>query len=321
MLGRLERHQFWIYLGAVAVGLGVGSVLGDPAERLEVVIHPLLALLLFATFAQIRIGQVRAALADRRFLAAALVANFVIVPVIVWGLLPLVGDDPAVRFGVALVLLVPCTDWFVTFTHLSRGDTPAAVALTPVNLLAQLALLPLYLWLLLGDTLGGAVDLGSAKIAFLTLIALPLAAAWALQLGDGAQTKRLRISDGLGAAVVPLVAVVILVVATSQVSVVTDSLDVVPRLVGVYGLYAALALAVGVGVARQARLGAPAARTLTFSVGTRNSFVVLPFALAAPAGFELAVVVVVLQSLVELVAMAVYLRAVPRLLPGLPCRP
>lgn len=318
MPGRLERHQFWLYLGAVAVGLAAGSVLGDTAERLETVVHPLVALLLFATFTQIHFGRVRAALTDRRFLGVALLANFVLVPLVVWGLLGLVGTDPAIRLGVALVLLVPCTDWFVTFTHLSRGDTAAAVALTPVNLLVQLALLPLYLWLLLGDTVEGAVDLGSATVAFLTLIALPLAAAAALRLDGPAATARARLADHLGTAVVPLVGLVVLTVAASQVSVVTDSLEIVPRLLGVFGLYAVAALALGVVVARLARLDPPAARTLTFSIGSRNSFVVLPFALAAPAGFELAVVVVVLQSLVELVAMAIYLRAVPRLLPGLP---
>jgi hypothetical protein len=29
-----------------------------------------------------------------------------------------IGDDPLLRLGVAMVLLAPCTDWYVTFTHL-----------------------------------------------------------------------------------------------------------------------------------------------------------------------------------------------------------
>lgn len=58
----------------------------------------------------------------------------------------------------------------------------------------------------------------------------------------------------------------------------------------------------------------PQARVLAFSFGTRNSFVVLPLALALPAGWELAALVIVLQSLVELLGMAVYLVLVPRIL-------
>jgi ACR3 family arsenite efflux pump ArsB len=70
-------------------------------------------------------------------------------------------------------------------------------------------------------------------------------------------------------------------------------------------------------VARRFRLDTAAARTVVFSAGTRNSFVVLPLALALPAGREIAVAVIVLQSVVELFGMLFYLRWVPRrLLPG-----
>ena len=43
-----------------------------------------------------------------------------------------------------LVLLVPCTDWFITFTRLGGGDTLRAITVTPLNLLVQLLLLPVY---------------------------------------------------------------------------------------------------------------------------------------------------------------------------------
>ena len=51
------------------------------------------------------------------------------------------------------VLLVPCPDWFITFSQLGAGNVPRAIAVTPVNLLLQLLLLPVYLWLMLGADL------------------------------------------------------------------------------------------------------------------------------------------------------------------------
>ncbi len=59
------------------------------------------------------------------------------------------------------------------------------------------------------------------------------------------------------------------------------------------------------------RLPAESGRTLAFSFATRNSFVVLPLVLALPAGWELAALVVVPQSLVELLAMSLFVRWVP----------
>lgn len=55
-------------------------------------------------------------------------------------------------------------------------------------------------------------------------------------------------------------------------------------------------------------------RALVLSLGTRNSFVILPLTLALTAEWRLAMVVIVFQSLVKLVGVLVYLKTVPRLL-------
>ena len=49
-------------------------------------------------------------------------------------------------------------------------------------------------------------------------------------------------------------------------------------------------------------------------MGTRNSFIVLPFALSLPAGWEIAAIVVVAQSLTELFGMVFCLWFVPNVL-------
>jgi len=59
----------------------------------------------------------------------------------------------------------------------------------------------------------------------------------------------------------------------------------------------------------------PARRAVVFSGTTRNGLVVLPLVLALPAEFGLAPLAVITQTLVELVAMVVMVRLVPRLVP------
>ena len=59
------------------------------------------------------------------------------------------------------------------------------------------------------------------------------------------------------------------------------------------------------------RLDVPASRAVAFSGATHNSLVVLPPALALPTGYELAAAAVVAQTLVEMVGMVVYVRAIP----------
>jgi arsenite transporter len=315
MRQRLERHQAWVYLAAILLGLALGSAATGAAQRLEVLVWPLLALLLYATFTQVPLTRLPSALRDGRFVAAVLVGNFLVIPLAVWALLPLVGTDAAVRTGVLLVLLVPCTDWFLTFTHLAGGDTRRAIAITPVNLLVQLLVLPLYLWLFLGEAFAEAVATPRAVTALTTLILLPLAAAWVTQALVARRQRTVAVIARFGVLPVPLLAAVVFAIAASQVSVVLDAGAALGRLVLVYVAFLIVAAALGLGLARLLGLEPGAARALVFSMGTRNSFVVLPIALALPAGFEVAVVVVVLQSLVELFGMVAYLRLVPRLIP------
>src|SRR5690606_18924994 len=145
----LERHQVWIYLTALLLGLLFGRLAPDAAPVLELLVWPSLGLLLYTTFTQVPLLHLSDALRDRRFIAAVVAANFLLVPLLVLALLPLAPDQPALRLG---MLLVPCTGWFTTCTHLGQGDVRLAIAVTPLNLLLQFLLLPLYLWLFLEET-------------------------------------------------------------------------------------------------------------------------------------------------------------------------
>ncbi len=68
-------------------------------------------------------------------------------------------------------------------------------------------------------------------------------------------------------------------------------------------------------VSRIFRLDTGAGRALIFSAGTRNSLVVLPFALALPEPLNgLVAAVIVTQTIVELIGELIYIRLVPKVL-------
>lgn len=130
---QLERHRVWIYLVAILAGLTLGGTAPGASKPFEAVLWVLLGVLLYTTFTQVPLTHLPDAFRDGRFMGTVLVGNFLLVPLAVWGLLAFLPDDPAIRLGVLLVLLVPCTDWYITFTHLGGGDTDRAIAATPVN--------------------------------------------------------------------------------------------------------------------------------------------------------------------------------------------
>lgn len=311
----LERNQVWLYLAAVVAGLGAGSVAPGLAPLMELLLWPSLALLLYATFTQVPLAHLPAAFRDMRFMSAVLVGNFLVLPVLVWGLTAFVPEDPAVQLGVLLVLLVPCTDWFITFAHQAGGDVRRAIVATPVVLVIQIVLLPLYLWLFMGDGLAVSLSAGRMAAAFLSIIVVPLVLAglterWAERRGLRGE----RLVERLGALPVPLLGLVVLLIAGSQVEAVLGSLDLFRGVLAPFVVFLAGAAVCGVVLGRAFSLPPDQARTLLFSFSTRNSFVVLPLALALPPGWEAAGLVIVFQSLIELFGMLLFLWLVPRVL-------
>ncbi|MGI5498821.1 bile acid:sodium symporter [Lentzea sp. CA-135723] len=301
----MERHQVAVYLGALAAGGLAGWFVPSAGPALEHAINPVLAVLLYVTFLQVPVAELGRSLRSGRFLAAALVVNFVVVPLVVAALFAFLPDDQAVRVGVLLVLLTPCVDYVIVFSGLAGGDSRRLLAATPLLLLAQMVLLPGYLWLFLGADLA-VVEPGPFVEAFVVLIVVPLVLAWLTQ------TFARRVIGAISTSMVPLMAVTLFVVVASQVPKLGD-LGLVVRVVPFYAVFLVAMAFAGMAVARVFRVDGPAGRAIVFTGATRNSLVVLPLALALPG--DVAAVVVVTQTMVEVVGMVVYVKVVPRLVP------
>ncbi|MFD5328259.1 bile acid:sodium symporter [Streptomyces sp. NPDC127092] len=312
----MEDRQIGIYLGAMAGGGLLGRLAPAAGPGLEHAVSPVLGALLFVTFLQVPAAELLRSLRDGRFLAAALVVNFVVVPLVVAVLFPFLPADQAVRLGVLLVLLCPCVDYVIVFSGLAGGSARRLLAATPLLLVAQMLLLPGFLYVFLGSGLADVVEPGPFFEAFLVLIVLPLALAWALQAWAARRPAGRKVSDAATTAMVPLMAATLFAVVASQVPKLGGSLGDVAAVVPFYVAFLLVMAFAGRAVARLFRLGTGAARAVVFTGATRNSLVVLPLALALPDAFAVAAVVVVTQTLVEVLGMVVYVRLVPRLLPA-----
>ncbi|WP_295476952.1 arsenic resistance protein [uncultured Pseudomonas sp.] len=308
----LENRQVTIYFVAVLLAAVLAWRLPG-TEALEAAVEPALAFMLLVTFLQVPLVELRQAFTRLRFIGALLSANFIVVPLLVWALLPLVPADPLVRLGVLLVLLAPCIDYVVTFTQLGRGDARLLLAATPVLLVVQMLALPLYLEVLLGEVATGVIHAGPFLQAFAWLIALPLLLAAALQWLGRRSRAMAGVNLGLGLCPVPATALVLLIVIAATGPRIEAALPSALAVLPVYLAFAVIAPLLGAWVARAWRLDAAAGRAVLFSAATRNSLVVLPLALAVPGAIPVLPAVIITQTLVELCAELVYVRLAPRL--------
>ncbi len=334
-----DGHQVELYFAAIAVGalVGLGAErvgMPDLPAMLAWWITPTLALLLFATFLSVPLTRIGRAFRDIRFGAAIVGVNFLVTPWVVFALSRFVADDRGLLIGLLLVLLAPCIDYVIPFTGLAGGARTRLLAATPILLVLQMAALPIYLLMFVGpgqlfagEALEGFLDPGPFLTSFTFLIVVPLAAAAVVQAVGGAgsldddparrDAPRRRgaraVERFMAAAMVPLVMTTLALVIASQIADVTSRIGDLARLVPLYAAYVPIALGLGVATAKFSRLDVPAVRAVAFSAVTRNSLVVLPLALALPAGLEIAALAVVTQTMVELVAMVIMVKIVPRL--------
>ncbi len=147
----MERQKTWFYVSALLAGAWIGLAAPEWGNTLHYAMSPILAVLLYSMFLQIPFMELLASWTNRRFMAALLIANFIVVPVVVWMLTLVFPQTPGVLMGVYLVLLTPCIDYVIVFTQLGKGDEKLMLAATPLLFVVQMILLPGYLWLFMGS--------------------------------------------------------------------------------------------------------------------------------------------------------------------------
>ncbi|MDW8201535.1 MAG: arsenic resistance protein [Cyanobacteriota bacterium SKYGB_h_bin112] len=109
-------------------------------------IVPLLTVMLYATFLPMPLQQVGCAIRNVTATATSLSMNFLWTPILAWALGAIfLRDAPDLWVGLIMLMVTPCTDWYLVFTSISGGDVSLAMALLPFNLSLQILLLPIYL--------------------------------------------------------------------------------------------------------------------------------------------------------------------------------
>ena len=163
------------------------------------------------------------------------------------------------------------------------------------------------------------IEAGPFIEAFLLIIALPLTLAWFTEAWEEQSETGEQWQNTMGWLPVPMMGATLLVVIASQLPRVQDSIGQIVAVVPVYVAFLVVMPLLGRVTAGLFQMDVGESRALVFTSVTRNSLVILPLALALPAGYELAPAVIVTQTLVELTEMVILTRLVPAwLLPDAP---
>ncbi|MFZ0371434.1 MAG: bile acid:sodium symporter [Halobacillus sp.] len=311
---KVENNQIWIYFIFLIAAAGFGFLMPRSAESLESMISIVIACLMYSMFSQIPFTSLKESLGDKKFLKALLTTNFIMVPILVWLLARFLPQSPELLIGFYLVLLTPCIDYVIAFTALGKGDERLMLASTPILLIIQLVLLPLYLWMFMGKDAAGIVNPPPFLEAFFGLIFIPLITAVCIQLAAKRYRLGTKILSGSAWLPVPFMALILFVVAASQFPKLPAYADDVVKVIPLYVAFMIIMPFLSKFAAKWFKLDTKSGRTLIFSSSTRNSLVVLPLAFSLPEIGSMVAAVIITQTIVELISELVYIRFVPKIL-------
>lgn len=308
----LEEKQIGIYIITLIISVIVGLNWHN-SKILEYAIEPIIGILLYSMFCQIPFLELKKAFKNRSFFKALLAGNFILIPFFVWILVNIFPISPVISIGVLLVLLTPCIDYVIVFTHLGKGDSQSVLASTPLLFIFQMLLLPLFLWIFLGKETIGIIDITPFIKAFIYLIVIPFMLSILTQIISKSDNKTgkaiMNFSSWLP---VPFMALTFFVVIVSQISTLYSNPEPILTVLPIYIIFHLIAPFIGKLSSKLFKVDFYGARAVSFSASTRNSLVVLPLALSLPAPQnQLVAVVIVTQTIIEIFFELIYIRVIP----------
>lgn len=171
-LSKLDKIQPFILIAAVLIGFFFGSIYAGFSNYADLILYYVVIALVYAVMLGVPHQKIWKSFKNIKFFGLSWFANFVIIPLLAWILaLVFLKDHPAIFVGFILYLVTPCTDWFLVFTSMARGNVPLGLALLPTNLILQIILIPVYLLLFAGELV--PFQFSAFFETFLVFIVLP----------------------------------------------------------------------------------------------------------------------------------------------------
>ncbi|XFA73414.1 hypothetical protein RYO59_001660 [Thermosynechococcaceae cyanobacterium Okahandja] len=296
-----DKLQPLFILLSVVLGLTLAQVSGLP-HIANVATVPLLAIMLYATFLLMPLQQIGRAIRNPKVTLVSLGINFLWTPVLAWGLgAVFLRNMPDLWVGFIMLMVTPCTDWYLIFTSLSGGDVPLAIALLPLKLILQIILLPIYLLVFAGTLVESNPQILVESILWVLMVPFLIAflsRQWAVHWWGEAWLQQQ--GSKISALQMGCLNIAIVAIFTGESRVLFERPSLLLQLLPPVALFFLINFGVAQSLGRWLRLSYATSVCLTYTTLARNSPLSLAIAASAFPDRPLITLALVIGPLIEL---------------------
>lgn len=171
-MDNINKFQSLIILLMVLIGIILGQI-NIMQTYSEYIIMPSLIIMLFLVFIQIPLKDITKSFKNIKFTLAAILINFVWTPILIFFLGKFfLQNNPQILIGFIMLMVTPCTDWYLIFTAIAKGNVALGASILPLNFILQLLLLPVYVFLIGGSSVN--IDILNLTQGMIVSLFIPL---------------------------------------------------------------------------------------------------------------------------------------------------
>lgn len=253
--------------------------------------------MLYGIFLEVPLKNLKKSFKNIKFSSTSIIINFIWTPIFGYFLGNLfLNGNMDIFIGFFMLILTPCTDWYLIFTKIAKGDLNLSLFILPINLILQIVLLPIYLIIFFSSN--DTVNYSNLVYSLIIVIVIPFLSAQITKLILNNKLK--EITNFFSKYQIVFLALAVFAIFNSQGNQLFGHLNSVLTIFIPLIIFFIATTLIDLLLSEQIHLTYEEYASLTMTTLARNSPLALAIAINSFPNHELIIIALVIGPLIEL---------------------
>lgn len=221
-MNSIEKLEPFILILAIILGL-IFSNITLLSNNIGNLINLFLCVMLYGVFLEVPIKNLKESFKNIKFSSTSIIINFIWTPLFGYFLGNLfLNGNIDIFIGFIMLIITPCTDWYLVFTKMVKGDLNLSLSILPINLILQIILLPVYLIIFFSNS--NSMSYTNLAYSLIIVIVIPFLLAQITKLVLNTQLNE-KITDFFSNYQILFLALAVFAIFNSQGSLLFENLN------------------------------------------------------------------------------------------------